>query len=1740
MNKKTQKGLVAAITATMGAGIVAPAAMAAVDPVAAARQAVEKLESAEKYQNAKEIEACRALVKNLTDAKAKNELTIRINRVMLGEYNEATAAVKKAKETRTQKDVSLAYNEAVNLTNDDAVRRGALINALNVIQKELYTKVDKALAKADTELKQEYLNEAQAIIKDMLNPWRKPREAKYTQLQVKIYVSARTALQTAKNSGLKADYEIAKALYEDVKTVTNNNTVAGWVKNVLTPLFESIVLDSTNPVVTGVEEGKAYNTAVTPASEEEGLTATLTRNGEVVEYTFGEEITEEGVYELNVFDANENVTTLHFTVDMTAPVFKYDGETTINVKYGEVFTLPTMEASELSAVITPVIVDENDKVVEKIDTKVPGMYTVTYTAVDAAGNSTEITLIVVVAENSIKVESVSAVTNTNTFTVTLAEEVKAEDLAGKKLVLTPATGTAVEATFKSLEGKVATFEFATATAEGEYVITGEGFEIAEGTKVVYDKTAPTVKVADSKFTNYQTMTIALSEKVTGTPVVKINGTEEPAANVALAADGMSLTVTRNAGFAAGTYTVVVNGLKDEATNAMTVDATLTVVKAASYINDFNFTTTGLAKGSTQRVYFTVVDQYGQDVTSNMAALDDNLAVTGTMGTFPLTITHSNGNAYVVITDTLVKDKEVSLTLTNKDADGKVIGNSKTFTAKVADVTLVPTSIANITTADGKVEYEAGTTNKVLTATVLDQFGNPIALNADTNNRSVRWVIDNTDVVRFNGQGASVTVKDGVQNSATIGIDTIAKGTATIRAFLPDGTEVGTPLVINVTSKALTSLSGGTFGGTLYNMEEQVSTQIVQNSGAELVPSQLKTKITSMPSGATESDLVVTYAYGTGDNADKIYATVKTNKVGTYKFVTYVGETYETRTAANTEVVVTTVANPVVDAITLETISEKELTAGSSITKAITFRNVHGEVVDVLNENLTANGSTGLTVTKAEADKSSAENGDAVKFITFSAPSAGNYTATIMAGTKTLSVNVPVQAAAALTNVTLDSTTASVIKNDKEPLASDDNQVYVAADDIAYKLVPVTFNDQYGNKMAVGANAIDLTVAGADANYKVAAFSASKDKVTDATAVAYIGYAYKVGDATLPTTGKVVTVSSKGDPTKKADITINVTDSRRVDSLVSSLASGNVAVGGYQDYVISGVDQYGNSIDVTTTNIKMIAASNNEYSVAYTNIDAVAGVNKAMVKVRITGNVASTVAYSPVIYFDTNADGQYNASTEKSVALGLTVKEIGDAVTSVNINPIASVDTEAESAFNTDLSKYAAKITQNKNGNAITFSATAKDANGNTVALPNDAVLWSVVSNNLKYDTNTAQVSVKFDNTTKNKLVIDNAVDELVSGTVTVRAIVNGKSQDLTFSVSSSNATAQKGGYSLATTATGTDTVDGILVSTKVTSEIINSGDVDGVQKLYLVGTDQYGQTNTALDENAVLGVSQDSSVYFTGVKASNEFSITAKEVGTSTFRVFVDGQIENNLAITITVSQEGLAARKVKLAETAAQSLSTPALANAAKTAFDAAQVAVSALPNDIAPVTTKATLQGRLDAIKIAVDTAKSSADSAIADLTAKIAEVATVEAGKVEGSAVGNQVVGSKAILDAAKATAQTILDNASTTPIATINNATSTLNTAIEAYKVAKVTAAAITSDTVTVTGTASSTTTVTVNGTTETLVLLGANTAVATATKVDSTGVITITGVAAGTYNLTVNVLDGAGHVIRTVNVTVTVN
>lgn len=164
-----------------------------------------------------------------------------------------------------------------------------------------------------------------------------------------------------------------------------------------------------------------------------------------------------------------------------------------------------------------------------------------------------------------------------------------------------------------------------------------------------------------------------------------------------------------------------------------------------------------------------------------------------------------------------------------------------------------------------------------------------------------------------------------------------------------------------------------------------------------------------------------------------------------------------------------------------------------------------------------------------------------------------------------------------------------------------------------------------------------------------------------------------------------------------------------------------------------------------------------------------------------------------------------------------------------------------------------------------------------------------------------------------------------------------------------------------------------------------------------------------------------------------------------------------------------------------------------------------------------------------------KEEAKKALED---KIASVATVITdGTDEGVNAGDRIAGSAATLTAAKGVAKGVLDNAGSTS-KELNDATSNLTKAITAYENAKV--ADITSSLIAPTLSLSSTANGVITGialdSNETFNVTSATTANVTVDAVDGLGV---TGVQAGTSVITVQVLKD-GHVIKTGNITVTVN
>lgn len=133
------------------------------------------------------------------------------------------------------------------------------------------------------------------------------------------------------------------------------------------------------------------------------------------EDTFGSsEFIKRGDIAIFLFKAD----TLPGEEDLVAPEFNYDGETELSIENGAEFVLPEVTATddvdgELE--VAPVITDAegNEVALEDIDTTVAATYTVTYSAVDAAGNEAEeLVLTVVVEEAEVvapAVESVSAI-----------------------------------------------------------------------------------------------------------------------------------------------------------------------------------------------------------------------------------------------------------------------------------------------------------------------------------------------------------------------------------------------------------------------------------------------------------------------------------------------------------------------------------------------------------------------------------------------------------------------------------------------------------------------------------------------------------------------------------------------------------------------------------------------------------------------------------------------------------------------------------------------------------------------------------------------------------------------------------------------------------------------------------------------------------------------------------------------------------------------------------------------------------------------------------------------------------------------------------------------------------------------------------------------------------------------------------------------------------------------------------
>lgn len=163
------------------------------------------------------------------------------------------------------------------------------------------------------------------------------------------------------------------------KLIVNANNLAGNFST-----FEiNFTIDKTAPVITltGVEDGKAYNTNIKPVFSANEGTVTATLNGK--EYK-GEEISAEGKYELilNAVDLAGNISTkkLSFNIDKTAPVITVAG-----VEEGKCYNNAAKVQISVDKGIFTAVLDGKEYKGEEI--LAAGEHTLVVDAKDALGNT---------------------------------------------------------------------------------------------------------------------------------------------------------------------------------------------------------------------------------------------------------------------------------------------------------------------------------------------------------------------------------------------------------------------------------------------------------------------------------------------------------------------------------------------------------------------------------------------------------------------------------------------------------------------------------------------------------------------------------------------------------------------------------------------------------------------------------------------------------------------------------------------------------------------------------------------------------------------------------------------------------------------------------------------------------------------------------------------------------------------------------------------------------------------------------------------------------------------------------------------------------------------------------------------------------------------------------------------------------------------------------------------------------
>lgn len=788
---------------------------------------------------------------------------------------------------------------------------------------------------------------------------------------------------------------------------------------------------------------------------------------------------------------------------------------------------------------------------------------------------------------------------------------------------------------------------------------------------------------------------------------------------------------------------------------------------------------------------------------------------------------------------------------------------------------------NATEGDTTTEQTALTNGKVykLTADVLNQYGNTIDASDLANIKDITWDLESIgeDGVAELYKEQATTTKLGTKalTGNEVYVKALKSGTIKVTAYLANGEKCATA-ELKVSAPALDTLNVTTnTPATSYNNEWIAIHQITGSANAVLTPEMLKAEVIENKPTDTEAkpeapEFKFAYAKnedGT-DDTSKIIASVKTTVAGTYKVAYYTGESYTDKNAvkANAQDITTSI-NPNVDSIKLEEVTGNQLPANGSVIKKIDFTNKYGEAVnsqmgvnankasvavyDTKNAAEASNDTTtgaSSKVTAAFVDKDDAA-GTAnpiagVKITCDTTATAGTYYVKVIAGTKTLIMEVPVVQSAKLKSAAFTTTQVTVINNDKlDEESAEDDLVYKDGSDYVYQIIPLKFVDSFNNEVTAATKTVTnyapsaVTICGKDYNLAVTPNTADSDikikylkNLSDNGEIAenagneelkYIAIGYQKSDETsLPSTNKVtlsLTDASAAPSTTVSTqaLTLKIDKSRTITS-ISVEQEAEVALDDAKPtFKVSAKDQYGKSYALvagddssTTAAGKLTGSIINDQGTAVTTED----VFKAAVG---TGDDAGKLIYT----LDTTKNGidaNKTYTVKFTTGTGDTLKtldtksiQVVDAfgIDSLEFASTASVTTASEDAGIYDLTKpLNGSVTTP--GLTYTLKPVAKTSSGKEVKLADEAIKVSKVTierptadgktTTITGDAVTTSTGYTVNDTTGIQVKATQDGSKIVDGDkLTISAYVAGnavKSKEVTMTFSDKEAAIQKGSY----------------------------------------------------------------------------------------------------------------------------------------------------------------------------------------------------------------------------------------------------------------------------------------------------------------------------------------------------------